>query len=100
MFVETIAKLISISGSDRSDVDHIITHQASEKMVIEALAKAGMNPQKANFTIREYGNTSAASILITLDKVFKKKSVAAGDNVLLIGMGGGLNWGGILYQHH
>ena len=100
VFKETIAKLISISGFDRSNIDHIVTHQASEKMVIEALTKAGMDPQKANFTIREYGNTSAASILITLDKLFRKKRVAEGDQLLMIGMGGGLNWGGILYQHH
>jgi 3-oxoacyl-[acyl-carrier-protein] synthase-3 len=99
VFKETIAKLLSKSGLNQSDVDYIVTHQASENMVVKALSNAGMDPQKAIFTIREYGNTSAASILITLDKLFKEKGVVKGDQLLLLGMGGGLNWGGILYQH-
>jgi 3-oxoacyl-[acyl-carrier-protein] synthase-3 len=48
--------------------------------------------------IDKYANTSAASIPIALDDARKKDLIKKGDKVIMIGFGGGLTWGAILYK--
>jgi 3-oxoacyl-[acyl-carrier-protein] synthase-3 len=97
-FADSVARVIEESKISISEIDHIVTHQAAESLIFRGLEKCGVDSSKAVMTIKEYGNTSAASLLITLDKLFNS-NLSVGDKVLLLGMGGGLNWGGILYQH-
>jgi 3-oxoacyl-[acyl-carrier-protein] synthase-3 len=40
-----------------------------------------------------YGNTSAASIPITLDEVVRAGRVKPGDNIGFVAFGGGITWG-------
>ncbi|MEZ5009067.1 MAG: ketoacyl-ACP synthase III [Chitinophagales bacterium] len=75
-------------------ITYVVPHQASKKMIIDKLGLAGIEAHKICFTLEEYGNTSAASVLITLDKFIDRFS--KNDKVLLVAMGGGLNWGGVL----
>jgi hypothetical protein len=48
--------------------------------------------------IQEYGNTTSATIPIALDEVLEKGMLKSGDNVMFIGLGAGLTWGGVLYR--
>ncbi|MFT6209729.1 MAG: 3-oxoacyl-[acyl-carrier-protein] synthase-3 [Bacteroidia bacterium] len=97
-FADSIEKLLSQSGISRKDIDHVVTHQAAESLIFNGLNRCGIDSDKATMTIREYGNTSAASMLITLDKLYNSQ-LEQHQLVLLLGMGGGLNWGGIIYQY-
>lgn len=97
-FSDSVSSVVEESGIILSEIDHVVTHQAAESLIFQGLEKCGIDSSKAVMTVKEYGNTSAASLLITLDKLFNSK-LSVGEKVLLLGMGGGLNWGGILYQH-
>jgi 3-oxoacyl-(acyl-carrier-protein) synthase III len=101
-FIETVkdtaARLLSESNSTIADMKYVIFHQASLNLIKEGANALGINEEQLVLTLPEYGNTSSASILLTLDKVFQ--TLNRGDKVLLLGMGGGLNWGGIIYTHH
>lgn len=97
-FADSVEKLLSQSGLSGKDINHVVTHQAAESLILNGLNRCGIDSKKATMTIREYGNTSAASMLITLDKLYNSQ-LEQNQLVLLLGMGGGLNWGGIIYQH-
>ena len=51
---------------------------------------------KFYINIADYGNTSAASIPIALNDAITKQQIKNGDQIMLIGFGGGLTWGGCI----
>jgi len=74
----------------------LIPHQANERM-IDALAKNLCIPMsRIAKTLRKYGNTSAASVSITLDELQRETPIKVGDHLLLTSVGAGLTWGSSL----
>lgn len=78
------------------DLAYLIPHQAAYNTVIHATRELGIPDDIVCFSLEDLANTSAASIFITLIK--HRHKMKPGDKILLAGMGGGLNWGGILYE--
>lgn len=78
------------------DISWIVPHQANIR-IIEAMAKSLNFPLERIYkTIHKYGNTSASTIPIALDELLKEQSIAAGEHLLLLTVGGGLTWGGAI----
>jgi 3-oxoacyl-[acyl-carrier-protein] synthase-3 len=48
--------------------------------------------EKVVANVDKYGNTSAASVPIALDEAYQQGRIKSGDNIILIGFGGGLTW--------
>ncbi len=93
---ETFFNLLNKSGLKVKEVDQVITHQASKPIICRALDYLGLKESQYFFTVEDYGNTSSASIILTLDCFLNfNKNV---NNIFLIGMGSGLNWGGIVLR--
>jgi 3-oxoacyl-[acyl-carrier-protein] synthase-3 len=81
------------SGLTLDDVDHIVLHQANQR-ITNHIAKTSKQPaDKFVSVIEDYGNTSAASIPIALDTLKKQHKIHPGDKILMIGFGGGLTYG-------
>lgn len=84
---------LSIQGLSETDISWLVPHQAN-KRIIDAIAKNfQISDERVYKTIQKYGNTSAASIGITLDELLCEQEVKAGEHILLIAFGGGLTWG-------
>jgi 3-oxoacyl-[acyl-carrier-protein] synthase-3 len=60
--------------------------------------KLGIHKDKFFMNIDKYANTSAATIPIALDDAIKQNRIKKGDKIILIGFGGGLTWGAVLYE--
>ena len=56
----------------------------------------GFGPERVVINIDRFGNTVAASVGIALDEAVRAGRVAEGDNLLLLGFGAGLTWGGVV----
>jgi len=54
--------------------------------------------EKVYNNIQQYGNTTAATIPIALDELMEKEILRPGHNVMFIGLGAGLTWGGVMYR--
>ncbi len=81
----------SKAGIEPATVDWMVPHQANER-IIDALAdRLGVDADRVVRSIREHGNTSAASIPLGLDTI--KEHLKAGTNVLMTAAGGGFTWG-------
>jgi 3-oxoacyl-[acyl-carrier-protein] synthase-3 len=77
-------------GAD--DIDVCVYHQANHFMLKHLSKKSHLKPEQVAISINEYGNTSCASIPLTLcarkqDKYYK---------TLLVGFGVGLSWGAVM----
>jgi 3-oxoacyl-[acyl-carrier-protein] synthase-3 len=92
---ETLAK----NGIERSDIDWLIPHQANIR-IIQATAKRLQLPmERVVLTVREHGNTSAASVPMALDTAIRDGRVKRGDLLLLEAFGGGFTWGASLIRY-
>ena len=54
--------------------------------------------EKTVVTIDRYGNSSAASIPVALDKIYREGQLKRGDNVLMVSFGAGMTSGAILME--
>lgn len=95
---ETINRLLDKNGYTIEDIDLIIPHQANVRIVEAAAKRLGIPKEKIFMNIDKYANTSAATIPIALDEAVQQNRIETGDKIILIGFGGGLTWGAVLYE--
>ena len=86
------------AGLALADIHHVVCHQANSRIIGHVVKKLGENPEKFYENMQRYGNTSAASIPIALDEMLEQGRILPGQNVLCIGFGAGLTWGGTLLR--
>lgn len=93
-----IHQVLSQAGMTLADIPHVVCHQANSRIIDHVVKKLGEDPAKFYQNMARYGNTSSASIPIALDELLEQGSIQPGQNVLCVGFGAGLTWGGILLQ--
>jgi 3-oxoacyl-[acyl-carrier-protein] synthase-3 len=80
------------------DIDLLIPHQANIR-IIEATAKHAQIPMEKVFVnIDRYGNTSSASIPISLDEAIEQKRVGPGSTILMVAFGAGFTWASMVMR--
>jgi 3-oxoacyl-[acyl-carrier-protein] synthase-3 len=95
---ESAQDILECNGLTVKDVDLFIPHQANIR-IINAVANAISLPEdRICYTIKKYGNTSAASIPIALDEAARSGRLKRGDLVLLSAFGSGLAWAASLIR--
>jgi len=77
----------------KDDIDMLIPHQANIRIMESARERLGVPPEKMSVTVDKYGNTSAASIPLSLYDELEKEKIKDGDVLVLVGFGAGLTWG-------
>jgi 3-oxoacyl-(acyl-carrier-protein) synthase III len=86
------------SGLSAEDIHLIVPHQANGRLLRDCLSSMDLRPDQAHYTLERYGNTGAASVAITLDDALCTGRIDDGDNVLLLGFGGGMTWGSVVMR--
>lgn len=81
-----------------ADLQHIFPHQANTRIIDGAIKKLGITDDKLYYVIQKYGNISSASIPVALDEANREGRLKKGDNIVLVGFGGGLTWGSIVMK--
>ena len=81
------------------DVSWIIPHQAN-KRIIEAVAKHFEIPmEKVVVEIEDTGNTSAATIIVAMDRAIRDGRIERGQNILLTAFGAGITSGSLFLRY-
>ncbi|MDR7419525.1 MAG: beta-ketoacyl-ACP synthase III [Armatimonadota bacterium] len=89
---EAIRQVVARAGVVLDDISLIVPHQANQR-IIEAIAKAtGVPLDRVVSTIDRYGNTSSASIPLSLWEARRDGRLKDGDHVVLVAFGGGFTW--------
>lgn len=87
------AQIMERNGLKGEDVAWLIPHQANLRIIDAVQRRTGVEHDKVIINIDHVGNTSAASIPLSIwenEKKFKK-----GDNIILTAFGAGFTWGAV-----
>lgn len=87
--VKEVVKSVDI---DLDNVDYIVFHQSNKFMTDFFVKKLKFNPDKVPYCIDRFGNTSSASIPLTIVSELKGL-LTDPTKVILCGFGAGLSWG-------
>lgn len=95
---ESSVNVIEKAGLKKEDVDFLIPHQANIRIMEAARQRLELPIEKMSKTVNKYGNTSAASIPVSLVEDLEAGRVKENDVVVMVGFGGGLTWGAIIMR--
>jgi 3-oxoacyl-[acyl-carrier-protein] synthase-3 len=92
VITESVPQALEQAGLTLADVSLIIPHQANARIIAAAARSMKLDENCFMSNLDRYGNTSAASIPIALCEAIQQGRVKTGDNIVLVGFGGGLSW--------
>lgn len=92
MVPQASEKVIAAAGLTASQVDLFIPHQANVRIMDSIARRLGLPDDKVFANLKDYGNTSAASIPIALCEAVQSGRIKTGDNVVMASFGAGLSW--------
>lgn len=93
-----VREVLERADMDIEDIDLIVPHQANERIIASAMKRLGLSLDGVHLTIDTVGNTSASSALIALADAYTKGKITPGDIVCMVGFGGGLTAGAVLFR--
>jgi len=85
-------------GFEKEDVDHVVPHQANIRIVDAVLKNLKIPKEKTVLNIDRYGNTSSASVPVTLDEAVRSGRIKEGDLVAMMAIGAGMSWGSAMIR--
>jgi 3-oxoacyl-[acyl-carrier-protein] synthase-3 len=89
----SVERTLKYAGMSSEDIDFFVFHQAN-KMINETIRKKLRLPvEKVPSTLKDFGNTSGASIPVTITARLRSELQAGRKALLLGGFGIGLSWG-------
>lgn len=91
-------EVLEKAGLQKEDLDLLIPHQANIRIMEASRERLDLPEEKMIKTVQKYGNTSASSIALALVDAVQEGRVKDGDNLLLVGFGGGLTWGALVLR--
>jgi 3-oxoacyl-[acyl-carrier-protein] synthase-3 len=95
---ESLRSTLEASDLAAADLDLVIPHQANLRIIDALRERLDMPEGKVIVNIDRYGNTSSASIPISLDEVVREGRVKRGDHLGFVAFGGGATWGAAVMQ--
>ncbi|ADU31173.1 beta-ketoacyl-ACP synthase III [Evansella cellulosilytica] len=92
---ESSLNVVGKAGLNKEDVDFLIPHQANIRIMESARQRLDLPIEKMSMTVDRYGNTSSASIPLSLVHELDSGKIHDGDVLVLVGFGAGLVWGSV-----
>ncbi len=87
-----VKEILSLADCNISDIDWLVFHQSNRFMTDFFTKKLKANPERIPYCIGRFGNTSSASVPLTIVSELKDK-LHEPSKVIMCGFGAGLSWG-------
>jgi 3-oxoacyl-[acyl-carrier-protein] synthase III len=91
--VQASKEAMELAHVRNEEIKWLIPHQANMRIMTAVAARLGFEVERVPINLTTHGNTSAASIILSLDEYVRAGKITAGDKVLLTAFGGGMTWG-------
>lgn len=90
--------ILQFAEVDKEAIDYFVCHQAN--IVLNETIRKFMKipPEKHPYTLRQFGNTSSATIPLTIASELRQPVTEGCQQVLLSGFGVGLSWANVVCQ--
>jgi len=92
----SIERVLAEAGKTIADADHVVLHQANAMMLKTLGQKIGATPEQLVVALKDYGNTSSASIPLALTEYLRGSDGTK--RLLLSGFGVGWSWGSAWWE--
>lgn len=93
-----IKKLVSEYNLDVDDIKYYVFHQANRKMNETIRKKLKLAEEQVPYSMTHFGNTSSASIPITIVTQLSEQLKNKSTELIGCGFGVGLSWGGVHFK--
>ena len=90
---KTVKELYAYANISNEEVDFAVFHQANLMMNEMIRKKLKLETEKVPYSLEKFGNTSSASIPLTMVTELKSQLEKGKNRLLLCGFGVGLSWG-------
>ena len=94
---KSVKQLLKETGKTIDEVDYLVFHQANRFMMDFFVKKLKIAPERVPYCIHKYGNTSSASVPLTISSELNGK-LDGRNTVILSAFGAGLSWGSAIMQ--
>ena len=91
--------VVEKNNLEKGQIDWLIPHQANIRIISATAKRLDLPMERVILTVREHGNTSAASVPMALDTAIRDGRIKRGDLLLLEAFGGGFTWGASLIRY-
>ncbi len=98
IITQTVRQLLEKEHLDINEIDLMVCHQANVRILEAAAKRLHCDPAKFVYNMEHYGNTSSASIPITLADLAEHGKLRKGMKIIAAGFGAGLTWGGCIIR--
>jgi 3-oxoacyl-[acyl-carrier-protein] synthase-3 len=95
---QALEEMLAYNHLAPGDIQHVITHQANLRILEAILGRFGIPMSKCWLNIQRYGNTSSASLPMTLDEANRAGRLKEGDLIAMMAAGAGMAWGSALVR--
>jgi 3-oxoacyl-[acyl-carrier-protein] synthase-3 len=93
-----VNNLLAYAGYKKDEIDYFLFHQAN-RMINETIRKKlGLEVEKVPSTLNDFGNTSGASIPVTITARIREMLEQESKRLLMSGFGIGLSWGSCILE--
>jgi 3-oxoacyl-(acyl-carrier-protein) synthase III len=86
------------AGVPIGEVEWFLPHQPNGRIMELLVERLEINPARTVPVVDEIGSVGAASIPVSLDRLFRRGGVKAGDRLLLTAVGAGTGYGALLHR--
>ncbi|MBX2909534.1 MAG: ketoacyl-ACP synthase III [Chitinophagales bacterium] len=93
-----IKALCEAAKKTQDEIDFFVLHQANRLMLESVRKKLGVEETKVPYSLYDFGNTSSASIPLTMVTNLRYDLMNRKLKLLLSGFGVGLSWGSVLLE--
>jgi 3-oxoacyl-[acyl-carrier-protein] synthase III len=98
LMVRAARRALDEAGDTMADVDWVLPHQPNGPLLDAIAAALGASPERMVRVVHEIGSVAAASIPVSLDRLFRTRQVRPGARILMVGVGAGVSYGAVLYR--
>ncbi|MCI2842032.1 beta-ketoacyl-ACP synthase III [Staphylococcus hominis] len=95
---EASTRVVEKAGLESDDIDMFIPHQANIRIMESARERLGIEREKMSVSVNRFGNTSVASIPLSIQQELENGRIKDDDTLVLVGFGGGLTWGAMVIK--
>jgi 3-oxoacyl-[acyl-carrier-protein] synthase-3 len=95
---DAVHEALAANQATAEGITHVIAHQANLRIIEAVLGRLEIPMTKAWLNIDRYGNTSSASLPMTLDEANRAGRLKAGDTIAMMAIGAGMSWGSALVR--
>ena len=96
--VTSSARVLDKVGMNAAHVTHWAPHQANLRITAAVERRLGLDPARGLSSLKTFGNSSAATIPLTLSTAGRARGLKEGDLILMSAVGAGLSGGALLFR--